>query len=137
MAKWNALVIAELDTIGGLISIMLSREGFDVTVVDPSGLASTEEVYPKLYQKKYDLILPTNNGLSPGKILGLIQEIKKKDPGTKIIVISGYSTPEFVKELNVEAADDYLPMPFRSDILVGRAKESLGRQLNESKTMCN
>jgi DNA-binding NarL/FixJ family response regulator len=125
MAKWKALVIAEAATVGFLISALLKREDFDVTVVDPFGSGSIEAVYREIFTKTYDLILPTNNGLTPPKILELIPEIRKKDRDVRIIVLSGYHPPEFVRELEEKDVDGFLPMPFPCEDLVRRVKEAL------------
>ncbi len=125
MAQWNALVIAEADTLGFFISTVLEREGFEVTVVDPFRSGSVDGVYGEISAKKYDLILPTNNGLTPTDILELIPEIRKRNRDVKIIVLSGYGAPDFVRELRRKDIDSFLPMPFRSEDLVRKVKESL------------
>ena len=125
MAKWSALVIAEKDTLGSLLSILLKREDFDVTVVDAFEPGSIEAVYKEIYVKRYDLIIPTNNGLTPGMILELIPEIRKKDRGAKIIVLSGYHPADFMKELEEKDIDGFFPMPFDCEDLVRKVKESL------------
>lgn len=120
MDKLKVLVVAESDSIGGFISRTLNRKGFDVTVVDTSG--HVEETYSKirasLSRREYDLVLLTNNGLRPIDIQALIPEIKTKNPGIKIIVLSGWSTPEFVRTLKEQGIDDFLSLPFDHDDLV-------------------
>jgi len=120
MDKLKVLVVAELDSIGGLISNILNRIGFDVNVVDTSG--QVKETHSKiragLSREKYDLVLLTNNGLRPSDIQALIPEIKKKYPGIKIIVLSGFSTPKFVRDLKEQGIDDFLSLPFAHDDLV-------------------
>jgi len=125
MAKWNALVIAEKDTLGSLLSILLKREDFDVTVVDAFEPGSIEAVYKEIYVKRYDLIIPTNNGLTPGMILELIPEIRKKNRDVKIIVLSGHRPADFMKELEEKDIDGFFPMPFNCEDLVRKVKESL------------
>jgi DNA-binding response OmpR family regulator len=83
MAKLKVLVIAELDTIGHLISIMLRRGGFDVTVVDSfRPIEETlAETHTELSRNQYDVLVPTSNGLPPRKILELIREVKGEISG--------------------------------------------------------
>jgi DNA-binding NarL/FixJ family response regulator len=76
------------------------------------------EIHEELSRKKYDMFLPTNNGLGPREIQALIPEIRKKHPGIKIIVLSGFSTPEFVRDLKEQGIDDFLSLPFPHDDLV-------------------
>jgi DNA-binding response OmpR family regulator len=120
MAGRKALVIAELRGVGELLSIILSKEGFDVTVVDPFHSRSLPKGYTgvdeAISEEKFDLIVPTNNGLAPGKILELVPEIRKIDPTVKIIVLSGHHPPEFVRELWEKGIDDYMPLPLASTI---------------------
>jgi DNA-binding NtrC family response regulator len=120
MDKSKILVIGELDSMGGFISTLFNKKGFDVNVVDTSG--HVEETYSKiraeLSRKNYDMVLLTNNGLRPSDIQALIPEIKKKHPAIKIFVLSGFITPEFVRDLKEQGVDDFLPMPFTLDNLV-------------------
>jgi DNA-binding NtrC family response regulator len=120
MDELRVLVVAELGSVGGLISNILDRKGFDVTVVDSSRpVAETcAEIRAELSRKNYDMVLPTNNGLRPSDIQVLIPEIKKKHPGIKIFVLSGFSTPEFLRDLKEQGIDDFLSMPFSLDNLV-------------------
>ena len=110
MGKPKILVVAEPDKVGGIISNILSKNGFDVNVVDVR--ARAEKVHEELAERKYDMILMTNHCLSPSQIKPLIPEIKKKHPAIKIIVMSGYNTPEFARNLMEQGIDDLLPLPF-------------------------
>ena len=120
MDKLKVLVVAELDSLGRLISYILNRIGFDVNVVDTSRYIKETyvEIHAELSRKNYDMVLLTNNGLRPIDIQALIPEIKKKHLGIKIIVLSGFSTPEFVRDLKEQGIDDFLSLPFAHDDLV-------------------
>jgi len=125
MSKRKALVIAEADTLGFMISIMLKKQDFEVTVMDSFAPGSIEEVYREIFIRKYDLILLTNNGLTPGKILELIPKIRERDRDVKIIVLSGYRPRDFIKELEGKNIDGFLPMPFGPEDLARKVKESM------------
>jgi DNA-binding NtrC family response regulator len=120
MDKWKILVVGELDSIGGFISTALNKIGLNATVVDSSRYIKETcvEIYGELSRKNYDMVLLTNNGLRASDIQALIPEIKKKHPAIKIFVLSGFNTPEFIKDLKKEGIDDFLPMPFTLDSLV-------------------
>jgi tetratricopeptide (TPR) repeat protein/DNA-binding response OmpR family regulator len=120
MDKLKVLVVARLDDMGGFISKILNRQGFDVNVLDTFRQVkeTLSEIPAELSQRKYDLVLLTNNCLTPGMILNLVPEIKRSNSGIKIIVLSGVSTPEFVRDLKKQGIDDFLPMPFAHDDLV-------------------
>ena len=117
MDNLKVLIVAELDQVGGAISKILNRVGFDVNVVNTSlTLGQVEETHSEIHAElsrgKYDLILLTNNGLRPIDIQAFIPEIKRKYAGIKIIVLSGWNTPEFVRDLMEQGIDDLLPLPF-------------------------
>ena len=116
MNNLEVLVVAEPDTIGGVISKILRKKGFDVTVVDVQ--ARPEKVHAELSQKKYNLILLTNNVLSPRQIQALVPKIKRQYPSIKIIVVSGWKTPEFIRDLREKGVDDFLPLPLVFDDLL-------------------
>lgn len=130
MANLKVLVIAELDSIGQFISNLLSREGFDVTVVDSSRSVKETcmEIHAELSRKNYDVVLPTNNGLTPNAILDLIPVIKRENPGSNIIVLSGFKTQEFIRDLKERGIDDFLSMPFAPDDFVQKVKTILIRK---------
>ena len=54
MAKWKALVIADVNSLGKILSTLLSTEDFDVTVVD--ALSRVGEIYAELSQNNYDML---------------------------------------------------------------------------------
>ena len=114
MDKLKVLVVGGLDQVGGIISNILNRKGFDVNAVDTSGQVkeTLSEIPAELSRRKYNPVLLTNNGLIPRMILNLVPEIKRSNPGIKIIVLSGFSTPEFVRDLIEQGIDDFLPLPF-------------------------
>jgi DNA-binding response OmpR family regulator len=129
MEKRKILVIAEIRGAGVVLLMILRKEGYEVIVVDPFAHRSLPKGYKgldeALSESKFDLIVPTNNGFPPGKILELVPEIRKKDPVVKIIVMSGYDKPEFVRELWEKGIDDFMPLPFQGEDLVARVKKCL------------
>ena len=117
--KWvkrSILLIAAKDPLGDIFSQALVEEGFDVVVVESYG--RLDEVYSELSRKKYDLVIATNNSLTPTHILELIPEIKRRWPDIKVVVLSGYYFPDFVVELKRANIDEFFPSPYRfGDIL--------------------
>ena len=79
---------------------------------------SNIEIHSELSRKNYDMVFLTNNSMGPRTIQALVPEIKKKYPHIKIIVLSGYSTPEFVRDLKEQGIDGFLSLPFSRDDLV-------------------
>ena len=126
MAKRKILVIAEIQGLGVVLLMILRREGHEVIVIDPFGHRSLPKGYTGVDQamseNKFDLIIPTNNGFPPPKILELIPEIKKRDPTAKIMVMSGHHPPDFLKELWETGIDDFVRLPFDVEGLMAQVK---------------
>ena len=130
MAKRKILVIAEIQGLGVVLLMILRREGYEVIVIDPFGHRSLPKGYTGVDQamseNKFDLIIPTNNGFPPPKILELIPEIKKRDPTIKIFVMSGYHPPDFVRQLWEKGIDYFMPLPFDVEEFMARVKGFFG-----------
>jgi DNA-binding NtrC family response regulator len=125
--KRKILVIAEIRGVGVALLMILRKEGYEVTVVDPSCSRSLPKGYTGVNEalagKKYDLIVPTNSALAPGKILELVPEIRKKNPAVKIIVMSGYRPPDYIRKLWKKGIDDFMPLPFNVEDFMARVKK--------------
>ena len=76
MARRKVLVIAEVGTIGKMLSMIMQSVGYDVEVVDTSGCTAFRKAVKALSGKKYDLVVPTNNGMAASDLLAIIPEIK-------------------------------------------------------------
>jgi DNA-binding response OmpR family regulator len=129
MAKRKVLIIAEIRGLGVMLSLILSKEGYEVTVVDPFGFRSLPKGYTgvddAMSENKFDLIIPTNSGFPPRKNLELVPEIKKRDPTAKIMVMSGYRPPDLVRQFSETGIDDFMPLPFDVEDFIERVKASL------------
>jgi len=73
----------------------------------------------------YDLVIPTNNILSPQYILELVPVIKSKYPKAHIMVLSGYRSDDFDSKLWRCGVVDIFPLPFEMSDLVSRVEEIL------------
>jgi len=119
--RHKILVVA--DELGMILKEFLHAEGFDDNIVKSYG--RLEEVYSELARLEYDMVILTNNSLRPGDILDLVPEIKLRFPGIRILVLSGYTSLDFVLKLKREKIDDFFPLPFKADELLPRIKELL------------
>ena len=99
-----------------MLSMILSKEGYEVIVIEPFGYRSLPKGYTgvddAMSENKFDLIIPTNSGFPPLKILDLVPEIKR-DPTAKIMVMSGYRPPDLVRQFWETGIDDFMPLPFQ------------------------
>ncbi|QAT16831.1 response regulator of zinc sigma-54-dependent two-component system [Candidatus Velamenicoccus archaeovorus] len=55
-----------------------------------------------------DIKMPKQNGLE------ITQEIKRACPDIKIIIVTGYASPEIAQEAICIGVNDYIPKPFAS-----------------------
>ena len=125
MTKRKALVIAEVGTIGKMLSMILKSVGCDVEVMEAFRATAITEVLKVLSEKKYDLVVPTNNGMSPIKIPEFVEEVRKINPTVKIIAMSGHHPPDFVKQLWEKGIDDFMPLPFNVEEFMSWVKRHL------------
>lgn len=114
------LVVAAQDNIGELLSDILTKEGYFVSIVESWGIF--EEVLFELKHEKYNMVLLTNNSLQPHYILSLVSEIKRQYPSLCVFVLSGYKAKDFIVDLKRQGIDEFLSMPFESDHLVSTIK---------------
>jgi len=105
MGEKRRIVIAEDHTIlrEGLRMLLRSNPDFDVVGEAEDGLEAvrcTENLKPDLVLM--DLSMPRMNGM------GAIQEIKKKCPETKILVLTVHKTEEYILATLKAGADGYV-----------------------------
>ncbi len=68
-----------------------------------------------------DMRLPDANGLD------LVEEIKKRRPGLRVVIVTGYASVDTAVEAIKRGANDYMPKPFTPDELSSMASKVLGR----------
>ena len=118
--KANVLVVDDDMSVCKSVANVLKSEGYTVDMV-----LSGEEAVEKMKKSKYalvivDLMLPGMSGIE------LLQEIKKMNPNTTVIMITGYPSIKTAVESIKLSAYDYIPKPFTPDelrSLVARALE--------------
>ncbi len=94
-----------------VLEIMLSREGYQVTVA-----RSGREAIKKLEKGTFDLLL---SDMKLGDTTGLevFKAAKKKDPNALMIMISAFASAETAVEAMNLGAYDYVPKPFDNEEL--------------------
>ena len=117
------LLVAAKDELGSLLPELLADAGVDVNVVESYGRLG--EVYDELSRTDYHNVVLTNNSLSPTDILTVVPEIKRRHRGLKVVVMSGYRTEEFERELEGFGIEAFFPIPFESEQLVASIVELL------------
>jgi len=108
----NVLVVDDDPLVLASCRRILESERFLVTVA-----SNTDDALRTLDAGHFDLMLADIK--MPGKDgLFLLEQAKIRRPEIRVLVISGYSTPETVSLSRTAGASDFLPKPFTPDELM-------------------
>jgi len=126
MHKGSILVIDDEIEIREGLDLLLTSEGFDVT------LAATGEVgLQRLEDQPFDLMLldvslPDRNGLD------ILREVHQRDPDLAIILITAFGSIDMARAAFKSGAQDYITKPWSNDELVAQVSLAVeGRRLRE------
>jgi DNA-binding NtrC family response regulator len=121
--KRTILIVDDEPEVRKLVGAMVSRHGFDVISAD-SGEAALQE-----YQKHggpIDLLL--TDVVAPGMSGPMLADrLAEKQPGLKVLFMSGYDNTSVVQRYVVERGYDLLHKPFTADELVTKVNEMISR----------
>jgi two-component system sensor histidine kinase VicK len=70
-----------------------------------------------------DIGLPGQSGIE------VLKQVKEKDPAVRVIMITGQTEDELMRQARVLGADDYVTKPFTLDYLSGEVLDKLHKQL--------
>jgi hypothetical protein len=124
--KHRILLIA--DEIAPSLKEVLEANGYDVNIVKSYGCF--EAIYSELSRYDYDMLIPTNNSLSPEQILELVPVIKIKFPKIKIMVLSGWVALDFITDLKRLKIDDFASLLIDHNELIAKVNELLTANAN-------
>ena len=116
-SKIRTLVVDDDEQILALLTELLESDGrFEVETADNGYDAGilTERIMPDLILLDY--MLPDVNG-------NIVCKRIRSNPmteSTRIIIISGATDQEEINQMGRDGADDFIPKPFRPDVLVSR-----------------
>jgi CheY-like chemotaxis protein len=98
---------------------ILEPEGFNVEVAN-DGYEALELIKKKGYEIIItDLKMPKMDGLE------VLKWIKENSPQSKVIVITGFSTPEIAEKSLSAGAEKYLEKPFTPEVLINAVRSVL------------
>jgi DNA-binding NtrC family response regulator len=121
--KRTILIVDDEPEVRKLVGAMVSRHGFDVISAD-SGEAAIQE-----YQKHgapIDLLL--TDVVAPGMSGPMLADkLAEKQPGLKVLFMSGYDNTSVVQRYVVERGYDLLHKPFTAEELVTKVNEMISR----------
>lgn len=121
MEKHHILIADDEELLCVTIAGFLRDDGYRVTVVHDGA-----EVAPVIQQEKIDLVLldlmmPKMNGIDT------LVQIKKESAQTRVIMLSGYGTEEYVRKSEELGSDGFINKPFGVETLMRHIKNVLSK----------
>ena len=120
METYQILFVDDDQQILEIVSAYLSRFGYHVDTIN-NGTTALEKIQQKDYAVVFtDLIMPEISGLD------LLKSIKRSNPSTEVVIVTGYGTIESAIEALKLGGYDYLQKPInfeRLKILIERIIE--------------
>ncbi len=120
--KIKILVVDDELSMREFLSILLEREGYDVTVA-----GSAEAALRTMESALFDLVLSDVNmpGLSG---IELLARIKEKSPETAVLMLTAFSAADQAVEAMKLGAYDYIGKPFKNEEIKQLIKNALEKQ---------
>lgn len=115
----NLLIIDDDEMMLSALTICFQGDGYEVvTALDgPEGIELYNKHHPSVVL--LDLNMPTMRGLE------VLDRIKKNDPSAKIIIITGYASPEVLEESTRKGAFAFYDKTMDVDILRGYVERAV------------
>src|ERR1039458_3034392 len=103
----SILVVDDDASLASTLKEFLTREGYSVEVARSAAEAlSIQQANPGISLALVDLIMPVTDGLT------LTDELRRRDPGLSVIIMTGYGTIETAVDAIKRGAEDYVTKPF-------------------------
>ncbi len=120
MAHPNILICDDEEGVRESLKLVLG-DHYNLVVVDSGSMAlevlgKSKEIEVMLL----DIKMPKTNGLD------VLQQVKKKFPRVKIIMVTGYKSVETAAEASRLGASGYVVKPFKSEEILETVKRNLG-----------
>jgi len=121
--KLRLLIVDDDPSLGGNLKSFFERQHYEVQTAQdgPSALNIHASYRPHLVF--LDIGLPGMSGIE------VLQEIKKRDPSVRVIMITGQSEAELIRKTKSMGADDYVTKPFTLEYLTKEVMDKLHKQL--------
>ncbi|MBN1822798.1 MAG: response regulator [Endomicrobiales bacterium] len=117
--RTKVLVVDDEKGICSLLSRELTKSGYDVHV------ASAAEQALQMAEKEQYIVAITDLKMPGMGGMAFLKEIKKKNPGIEVIIITGFGTMETTMEAFQAGAIDYVLKPFNIEDLKLKVKKAL------------
>lgn len=105
--RHSILVVDDERSMRDFLKILLSREGYDVTLA-----TSGENAFETLQKTRFDLVI-TDIKMKDVDGLEVLKKTKELSSESIVILISAFATAETAVQAMKEGAYDYIPKPFK------------------------
>jgi DNA-binding NtrC family response regulator len=119
------LVVDDEAIAGKRLKTALEKEKYAVEVVD-----SGEGALSRLQEKEFDVVV-TDIRMHDVDGIQVLDEVRKRHPKTKTILITGYATVEVAREALAKGAFDFIAKPFQPKdlrVIVEKAVKQLRKE---------
>lgn len=116
------LVVDDEESMREVLSIMLRRVGYDVTVA-----TGVEEAMGEINKEIFDLVM-TDLKMPNGTGLDILKAVKAASPETAVLIITAFASTESAVEAMKQGAYDYITKPFQVDEVQLIIQKALERQ---------
>jgi len=125
----SILVVDDQQSMRDFLHILLKKEGYQVQTAKNADLALGE-----LEKRQYHLVI--SDIRMPGKSgLDLLNEIKMKDPGLPVVMITAFASPDDAVTAMKNGAFDYISKPFNVDEIKSVIKSATREQTKSQPTI--
>jgi DNA-binding NtrC family response regulator len=133
MAKrLQVLVLDDEPIVGRRLQPALAKVGWDVEVFE-----APEPALRRLDEKEFHIVV-TDIRMEEIDGIEVLERVMRKNPETKVIMITGYATVEVAREALAKGAFDFVAKPFKPQELrdvIAKAAAALGFEDTGSDTV--
>jgi DNA-binding NtrC family response regulator len=119
--RLEILILDDESIVGQRLKSALEKEGYLVEVFVRSSEAAT-----RLLEKQFDIVV-TDIRMEGMDGMQLLERVKRKSPGTKVIIITGYASMDLAREAASKGAFDFIAKPFR----IGTMRDKITKAAKE------
>src|SRR5438876_4045440 len=117
------LIVDDDKSLSKHLRTFFERQKYKVETAEdgPGAVAKTAEFRPHLMF--LDIGLPGMSGIE------VLKEVKRTDPSVRVIMVTGQTEDELMRQARILGADDYVTKPFTLEYLSGEVLDKLHKQL--------
>ncbi len=123
MRVLKVLILDDEPIVGKRLKPALSKYGLDVEVFEKPELAVA-----RINEQEFDIVV-TDVRMESMNGLTVLDTVASTAPNTKVIVITGYASPETAREALSRGAFDFIAKPFKASdlrVAIDKAARALG-----------